>query len=337
MKLLSFIVSVLVTSRFKFVLIVFTFFSIMLYTSTNVFGEIPEKEEIVESQFFVKGMLGDLSKIQRSIHEKKFFPADPPNFSRSEVDKCREIVDENLRVLNKTWLEVASSFKKDIQDNSTRIKWQRNDRTEIFLALLQTTRKAIEEIEPKYDPNVIVTMNVVPVPDVTDNTGQLFLPGVAREYIKHPKTRLNYEKAIWENTKNILLRRIHGDLNKLIPKTERVFREYVLKIYSENHETNQELIDLLEKYEYPMEERIKLLADLNIPYKGFRNWESTDKLFKATAKFISLEKGEVNLEKADNKKTSIEFSALRKEDQDYVKKQLESEKKTVDDEKVKKD
>jgi hypothetical protein len=86
-----------------------------------------------------------------------------------------------------------------------------------------------------------------------------------------------------------------------------------------------------------MEDRIKLLADLNIPYKGFRNWESTDKLFKVTARFISLEKGEVNLEKADGKKTSIELSVLRKEDQDHVKKQLEPEKKTVDDEKAKKD
>ncbi|MDR0390568.1 MAG: hypothetical protein LBH59_01575, partial [Planctomycetaceae bacterium] len=72
-------------------------------------------------------------------------------------------------------------------------------------------------------------------------------------------------------------------------------------------------------------------------YKGFRNWESSDKLFKATARFILLDKDEVNLEKADGNKTTIELAVLRKEDQDYVKKQLESEKKTVGDEKVKKD
>jgi hypothetical protein len=54
-----------------------------------------------------------------------------------------------------------------------------------------------------------------------------------------------------------------------------------------------------------------------------RHWESTDKLFRATAKFIFLDSnGEVNLEKADGKKTTIELSVLRKEDQDYVKEQL---------------
>jgi hypothetical protein len=52
-------------------------------------------------------------------------------------------------------------------------------------------------------------------------------------------------------------------------------------------------------------------------------------LFKATARFILLDKDEVNLEKADGKKTTIELAVLRKEDQDDVKKQLESEKKTA--------
>ena len=59
----------------------------------------------------------------------------------------------------------------------------------------------------------------------------------------------------------------------------------------------------------------------NIPYKGFRIWQSTDQLFKTTAKFISLEKGEVTLEKADGKQTTIELFELRPEDQSYVKEQ----------------
>ncbi len=54
---------------------------------------------------------------------------------------------------------------------------------------------------------------------------------------------------------------------------------------------------------------------------GFREWQSTDGLFQSTAKFVSLEKGEVTLEKSDGKRTSIELSALRKEDQAYVKEQ----------------
>jgi hypothetical protein len=56
-----------------------------------------------------------------------------------------------------------------------------------------------------------------------------------------------------------------------------------------------------------------------------RQWESTDGLFKVTAKFISLSKDEVTLEKADGKQTTIEFSVLRAADQEYVNRRLEAE------------
>jgi hypothetical protein len=52
----------------------------------------------------------------------------------------------------------------------------------------------------------------------------------------------------------------------------------------------------------------------------FRNWKSTDGLFETHAKFISLDKkNDVTLEKENGKKTTIEFSALQKIDQNYVK------------------
>jgi hypothetical protein len=65
----------------------------------------------------------------------------------------------------------------------------------------------------------------------------------------------------------------------------------------------------------------------------FREWQSTDKLFKTTAKFISLDKEEVILERTNGKRTTIEFSALRKEDQDYVKEQTTQLEKLVEKEK----
>ncbi|MGL6193826.1 MAG: SHD1 domain-containing protein [Thermoguttaceae bacterium] len=56
---------------------------------------------------------------------------------------------------------------------------------------------------------------------------------------------------------------------------------------------------------------------------GFRAWKSTDDLFKVEAKFISFDEKNKNvtLEKADGKRTTIELSALRQLDQDYVKTQ----------------
>jgi hypothetical protein len=52
----------------------------------------------------------------------------------------------------------------------------------------------------------------------------------------------------------------------------------------------------------------------------FRNWKTTDGLFETRAKFIAIDlKNDVILEKENGKQTSIELSALQKNDQDYVK------------------
>jgi hypothetical protein len=72
-------------------------------------------------------------------------------------------------------------------------------------------------------------------------------------------------------------------------------------------------------------------AEKERPYDGFRIWRSNDKLFKAEAKFISAEEIIVNgkqvdqkitLEKRDGKQTTIEFSALRQLDKDYIDRQI---------------
>jgi len=312
------------TSLFKSILIVSTFIFIASYMSVCVSGET--LEEKVESKFLVKGILDDLSSSQKTLREKPFFPVVPPYPSRSDIEGCDRIVSDNLWILTNTWHKLIFScgiknvkFPQRVDERE--IEWQRKDKTEIFLALLQTVRKTID---PEFDPNVPIEMNVVPIPDKTDDTGQFFLPGMLAERIKHPQTRRNYEKACWENAKNSFLKRIHNNLNKLILDTESSFRRHVRRTYLEDSNTHQELIDLLEKYEYPEVERIKLLCDLKIPYKNFRQWQSTNDLFKATAKFVSLTKDEVTLEKADGKRTTIELSTLRKEDQDYVKAQQQA-------------
>ena len=84
------------------------------------------------------------------------------------------------------------------------------------------------------------------------------------------------------------------------------------------------LIRLLEKSKYPVEHQINVLAALNIPYKGFRQWESVDGSFKATAKFVSLKGDVVTLEQANGKQTNVRLSILREGDQEYVKQRLEA-------------
>jgi hypothetical protein len=143
------------------------------------------------------------------------------------------------------------------------------------------------------------------------------------ENIKNAKTREKYKKALWENAKRIMEHQIQTRLKDLQPRVQKKFLEFVLKEYKKEPRADEELLDLLEKYKYPEPDKIKLLCQLQIPYKGFREWQSTDKLFKATAKFISLDSnGEVTLEKEDGKQTTIELSVLRDIDQRYVQEQM---------------
>jgi hypothetical protein len=55
------------------------------------------------------------------------------------------------------------------------------------------------------------------------------------------------------------------------------------------------------------------------PKIDFRTWQSTDNQFKTIAKFVSLDKWKVTLEKQDGKQTIVDIAILRKEDQDYIK------------------
>jgi hypothetical protein len=85
----------------------------------------------------------------------------------------------------------------------------------------------------------------------------------------------------------------------------------------------------------------KMYPLMGLPIEGtplipqLREWQSTDKLFKTNAKFISLDNGDVTLERANGQCTTIEYSVLRKEDQDYVKEQLNPETKTPKNETMK--
>ncbi|MDR2409658.1 MAG: hypothetical protein LBE13_16320 [Bacteroidales bacterium] len=99
-------------------------------------------------------------------------------------------------------------------------------------------------------------------------------------------------------------------------------KDYLVRIYSESPRDDKKLIQLLEKYKYPDEDKIEILIRLNIEYKGFRIWESQNKRFRTIAKFISLDNNFVILEKKDGKQTKIDLSAFDNEIQNYIKSQI---------------
>jgi hypothetical protein len=154
--------------------------------------------------------------------------------------------------------------------------------------------------------------------------GDRYSAGVAPESIKEPEIRKDYEERLAKNAQYALEFRFQHKLKNLLPQTLEESREFFIKAYSHIPRADEELVELLEQYQYPEAEKIKILKALNIAYKGFREWQTTDGLFSPTAKLIAIDQGDVKLEKADGKRITIEFSALRKEDQDYVKEQIEA-------------
>jgi hypothetical protein len=170
-------------------------------------------------------------------------------------------------------------------------------------------------VDPKYDSLKLPFANISP------GRGT-YSSGVDPKYIKEPDIRKDYEERLAKNAEYAREFRLQHTLHYLIPKSLEEFRGFIIKSYSQSPRADDELVELLEKYQYPEEEKAKIFKALNIPYKGFREWQTNDGLLKVTAKLISADNKEIKLEKEDGKQLTIELSAFRQEDQDYVKRQL---------------
>jgi hypothetical protein len=176
-------------------------------------------------------------------------------------------------------------------------------------------------VDSKHDPLKLPYVNISP------GKGP-YSSGIAPENIKEPDIRKEYEKKLKNNSEYTRKFNLQHTLRYLIPRSIEESREFIIRSYSKLPRAGEELVELLNKYEYPEEEKAKIFKALNIPYKGFREWRTNDGLLTLTAKLISADKNEVKLEKEDGKKITIEIAYLRKEDQDYVKKQREPKTKT---------
>jgi hypothetical protein len=188
-------------------------------------------------------------------------------------------------------------------------------RGKLATGLFQFRMSLNKAFDEKHDFSEPIYANMAP--DIT------LKAGISPKDVKDPKIRKDYEERLAKNSQLAKERHVQIIVKQTLVDTEEQIKEYLLTAYSKAPRADEELLDLLEKYKYPEPDKIKLLCQLQIPYKGFREWQSTDKFFKATAKFISLDSnGEVTLEKEDGKQTTIELSVLWEIDQRYVQEQM---------------
>jgi hypothetical protein len=152
--------------------------------------------------------------------------------------------------------------------------------------------------------------------------------GIDPQFIKEPDIRKDYEERRAKNSKLIIERSIQLPIKNLIESVLEDSHKFFIEAYSQSPRADNELLNLLEKYDYPEEEKVKVLKALKVPYQSLHEWQLKDGT-KIIAKFISLTGSNVVVEIKDKKRETILFSNLREEDQKYVREQTKEKEKNV--------
>lgn len=263
-------------------------FVIIPILEKDVFGE--KMTEIAETQ-----------KMQQ-----QFFSEFQLKQSVNELDKWVSSI-ENLRNLH---LELVSYFS-DTKNSKLLI----DVRQPVASSWLSFYKSMADVVDENFDFNNMPFSNIAP-------NGGPYPAGIAPENIQEPEIRKDYEERLAKNAKYALEYRLQRKLKKITSLSSVEINAFIIKSYHQAPRADIELVQLLEQYKYPEEENVKVFKSLDIPYKGFREWKTNDGLFTLVAKVVSANKKEVVLEKSDGKQITIELSALRQADQDYVKERL---------------
>ena len=247
-----------------------------------------------------------LEKSQNKLAAEGFFPVYPPYPSQVVINQTDEDISTIIRDLKS-----ASDLLKeqDLSPDPTTLEWaaERKEKLELLLQLATIVSTAVDNM-----PAVIPRVQSIEVPD------SKYSSGIAPQSVLEPETRKKYEDALWENHKNAWNHRLKNGLQGIDEKLYHRLGIYIRSAYLLEPRADEELTALLEEYEYPMKKRVELLLMFKIPYKGFRDWESTDGLFKAYAKPVSVDAKTVTLEKWDGKRTTIKLADLRDVDRKFL-------------------
>jgi hypothetical protein len=239
----------------------------------------------------------------------------------NDVERVEALLDQLSMILMP---ELRPRKTEDMIDCDPKLRQKNANR------LLELYQLFVNQVEENYDPTA------------TENLPQFkhFVPpesyrgpmigGMDYSEAEDEATRDAFKKYREEQWRKDHKYRAYETTKDFLPIYARGVIRYLTDAYSLFPYQTAELEQMLEEKKCDPEMSKTILdavrkAENDAPDDGFRIWLSKDKLFKTTAKFISQDKGEVTLEKSDGKRTTIEFSALRKEDQDYVKMQHESE------------
>lgn len=243
-------------------------------------------------------------------------------FERTKKDiEDYDIIIDQVDVLDEFFLLLLCSSSKCTMDDVKNKSDYSICRKKIAIAWLTCHQKIASLTDNDFVFSKNVSLKIAPNTSLNPSAEGLFFSGMSPNDIEDPLIRKDYENRIAENTKKIKQIYIQNRLKSLSSDFYEKSNLFFVAAYSCKPLEDMQIIKLFDKHMYPEREKEKVFEAMNIPYDNYRNWETTDGLFKAKAKFTSSDRKSVTLEKKDGNKVTIELSALRQEDRDYVKEQ----------------
>ena len=290
--------------------LILTVISILLNGSIlgGEFTEMPKKQHvnvglIEETLDKIAQQTEDFVEVAKSVQTREVYE------KPETIDDVLDAFEQRYRSLKKIryWFQLlnnaeAAPLRKNVLD-----EW------------LPFWKMLSESFDQKHDFSIPVYINL--------GVNGPYPSGIDPKHIKEPDIRKDYEERLDKNTQLFYVRRVQLKLRQLLEDATEEIETFVVNAYMREPRADDELIQAMEKHELPEDIRVKILSKIGIAYRVFRDWASTDGLFKEIAKFVSLEEDVVTLEKADGSTTTIEFSALRELDRDYIRLLMECDKK----------
>jgi hypothetical protein len=267
------------------------------------------------------------------IKYKYKFLGDDYEFMRPAWEKIEKTVIEY-----KNWMQgydallhtllIINPLKKDKISDDLEFAKARDRDTEMVLRIWhQALENSVLSIPEPFDPfgkdAWILSLNL-------DNIESIPLDNIKTEQERDWVITLRKNMQTLRKTQHDMLKQDieFGAISNVVSSAKSTIRnyrtevnKYFIRCYSKSPQDNKKLIQLLEKYQYPEEDKIDILINLNIKYNGYEYWESEDKKNKTVARLIKLDGDFVMLEKTNGKKTKIVLSAFNTEIQNYIKEQ----------------
>jgi hypothetical protein len=238
-----------------------------------------------------------------------------------DKEKIDKLID-NFRSCNFLLQRLSDNWRK----KETTINDIQHVRYDMIVNWLLYWKILSKFVDINHDFSATIQINIMPDTSLNPDAVGIYIAGMAPESIKDPFIRKDYEEKIKKNKFLLFSRRLQTGLLDIKKQFIRDSHDFFINTYSQSPSANEELLELLEKYDYPEEEKIKVLKTLRIPYQSFREWQSKDGQIKVTAKYISFDGQNVTLETKDKKRETIIFSNLQEEDQKYVREQTNEKK-----------